>query len=349
MKQRRVDDVRVADHPADIGRRPPHLARRDAVEVLHRPLQRDHVAAIVAHHALGPAGGARRIENVERIGRRDRHAVERRAGVDQRVIAHRRPVAVAAFDQFCFRLRALQDQAGIGLVLGEIDRLVEQRLVGDDASGLEAAACREDDLRLGVVDTGGELARGKTAEHHRVDGADARAGEHREHRLRHHRHIENDPVALLHAEIAQHAAEHLGLGQQAVIGDGAFLPGERRVVDDRRLLAAPGIDMAVDRVEAGVADAADEPAAVDAGRSDRTRFWAFRSSRWRPPPRPKSLADRAASARRPRDSGSNGRPWASSRCCNYIALVRQSEMASSEWGKVICNSPLAIRNSETFR
>src|SRR5580698_6350127 len=49
-----------------------------------------------------------------------------------------------------------------------------------------------------------------------------------------------------------------------MIGDGAFLAGERRVVDDRRLLAAPGIDMAVDRIEAGVADAADEPAAIDA-------------------------------------------------------------------------------------
>ena len=265
MEQRRVDDIGVADHPADIRRRPPHLARRDAVEILHRPLQRDHVAAIVAHHALGPAGGARRIENVERIGRRDRHAVERRARVDQRMIAHRRPVAVAAVDQFRFRLRALQDQAGVGLVLGEIDRLVEQRLIGDDTAGLDAAACREDHFRLGVVDPRRQFARGKTAEHHRVNGADARAGQHGEHRLRHHRHVENDPVALLHAEVAQHAAEHLGLGQQPVIGDGAFLPGERRVVDDRRLLAAPGIDMAVDGVEAGVADAADEPAAVDAG------------------------------------------------------------------------------------
>ena len=34
-------------------------------------------------------------------------------------------------------------------------------------------------------------------------------------RLRHHRHVEDDAVALLDAEVAQHAGEHLRLGQQA--------------------------------------------------------------------------------------------------------------------------------------
>src|SRR5262249_44583798 len=50
-----------------------------------------------------------------------------------------------------------------------------------------------------------------------------------------------------------------------VIADGTLLTRERRIVDERRLLAAPVQDMAVDRVPAGVADAAGEPAAVDAG------------------------------------------------------------------------------------
>ena len=105
----------------------------------------------------------------------------------------------------------------------------------------------------------------EAAEHHGMDRADARAGEHGDDRLRHHRHIEDDAVALGHADVAQHGGEHLRLGQQAVIGDGALFAGERGIVDDRRLLAAPGIDMAVDGVEAGVADAVGKPAAVDAG------------------------------------------------------------------------------------
>ena len=40
VEQRRVDDVAVADHPADVGGRPPALARLDAVEMLI-----DHLSA----------------------------------------------------------------------------------------------------------------------------------------------------------------------------------------------------------------------------------------------------------------------------------------------------------------
>ena len=58
MQQRAIDDVGVADHPADVGAAPPDLARLDAIEVEHRPFQRDQMAAIVAHHALGDAGRA---------------------------------------------------------------------------------------------------------------------------------------------------------------------------------------------------------------------------------------------------------------------------------------------------
>ncbi len=185
--------------------------------------------------------------------------------MNQRVVAHLRPVAVAAFDQRRLRLRPLQDETSLGLVLGERDRLVKQRLVMHDAAGLEPAAGGENDFWRGVVDPRRQFARGEAAEHHRMNGADARAGEHRDRRLRHHRHIKNDAVALADAEIAQHAAEHLCLGQEAMIGDGPLHAGERRIVDDRGLLAAPGIDMAVDGVEAGVADPVRKPAAVDAG------------------------------------------------------------------------------------
>ena len=120
VQQRRVDDVAVADHPADIGRRPPHLSGIDTVEIFHRPFERDHVAAIVAHHALRPPGRAGRVKNVERVGRHDRHAIPDRAGVDQRVVAHRRPVAVAAVDQRGFELRALQDQTSVGLCAASV-------------------------------------------------------------------------------------------------------------------------------------------------------------------------------------------------------------------------------------
>ena len=58
MKQRPVDDVAVPDHPADVGAAPPDLAWLDAVEIEHRPFQRDQMTAIVAHHAFRFARGA---------------------------------------------------------------------------------------------------------------------------------------------------------------------------------------------------------------------------------------------------------------------------------------------------
>ena len=147
----------------------------------------------------------------------------------------------------------------------EPDRLVEQRLVLDDAPGLEPAARRQDHLRLGVVDAGRELVRGEAAEHHRVHRADARASEHADRRFWHHRHIEHDTVALLDAEVTQDRGQHLGLDLERAIGERALLPGQRQIVDDCRLLAAALHHVAVDGVPAGVADAADEPAPVDAG------------------------------------------------------------------------------------
>ena len=62
---------------------------------------------------------------------------------------------------------------------------------------------------LAVVDAGRELVGGKSAEHHRMDGAEPRAGQHRDHRLRHHRHVDDDAVALGDAEIAQDAGQRL--------------------------------------------------------------------------------------------------------------------------------------------
>ena len=167
-----------------------------------------------------------------------RHAF-RGLGVIDGVLPHLAPVVVAALRQRRLALRALQDEAGVRLVRGEPDRLVEQRLIGNDAGAFDAAACRQDHLRLAVVDAGGEFLGRETAEHHRMDGADARAGQHREHRLRHHRHIENDDVALLDAEVAQHGAEQLHFRQQPAVGEALLGVGDRRIVDQRRLRLRP--------------------------------------------------------------------------------------------------------------
>ena len=221
------------------------------------------MAAIVADHALGHAGGAGGVENIQRIGGGDRRARRALAG-GHRVGAQRRPIMVAAFDQVGLELRALQDDAGLRLMRGERDRLVEQRLVGHDAVDFDAAGRRQDQLRLGVVDAGGELLGGEAAEHHRMHRAEPRAGQHADHRLMHHRHVDDDAVALADAEIGEHGGERLHLVEQFAIGEFGDGAGGRRIVDQRQLVGAAAFDVAVERVVAGVDDAVGEPAAVDA-------------------------------------------------------------------------------------
>jgi hypothetical protein len=99
------------------------------------------MAAIVAHHALGLARRARRIKNVERIGGLHRHA-GMRLGSRHRLV----PVEIAALHHRGLGLRPLEHQAARDLVPGELDRLVEQRLVLHHPTGLDTARCRQHEL-----------------------------------------------------------------------------------------------------------------------------------------------------------------------------------------------------------
>ena len=167
VQQRGVDDVGVPHHPADVGGGPEHLARPCVVDVGHRPFEDDRVPAIVADDPLGLARRPRGVEDVERIGRRHRHAVDRRRRRDGLV-----PVDVAAGDQLRGSGLALEDDAEIRFVAGDLDRLVEQRLVMDHPAGLDPAGAGDDRLGRRIVDPDGELVGREPAEDDRVDRAD---------------------------------------------------------------------------------------------------------------------------------------------------------------------------------
>ncbi len=70
-------------------------------------------------------------------------------------------------------LLALLDDHGFGLMGGQLERAVEQRLVLDHAAGLDAARRRHDHLRRGVVDADRQLVCCEAAEDDRVHRADA--------------------------------------------------------------------------------------------------------------------------------------------------------------------------------
>jgi hypothetical protein len=143
---------------------------------------------------------------------------------------------------------------------GQRERAVEERLVGNGPVHLDTAGRAEDQLRLGVVDTLGELVRCEAAEDDRMNRPDARAGEHRHHRLGDHRHVNEDAVALLDALPPERARDACHLVAQLAVSEHLHRVGDGAVVDERALLAAPALDVEIERVVAGVERAAAEPA-----------------------------------------------------------------------------------------
>ncbi len=203
LDQRAVHDVRVSNDPADVGRSPEHVARIDAVDRVHAVVQRHRMAAVVAHDALRLAGRAGRIKDVERIGRID--AVPRRpASPPLPSRASRDRASGRATRSTCGRCRITQ---AVGLWCARRIASSSSGLYGIGALNSMPHDADKHDLRRRVVDANGEFRRGESTEHHRVHRADARAGEHRDRRFRHHRHVDDDPVTLAHAECGKTAGD----------------------------------------------------------------------------------------------------------------------------------------------
>ena len=213
------------------------------------------MAAVVAHHPLGHAGGAGGVEDVERIGGGHRHAVGRRGA-----FARCAPVEIPAVDERSLGLRALEDDRPLRLVSRQLDGGVEQRLVGHHPVDLDAARSGQDQLRLRVVDAGGQLLRREAAEDHRVNRADPGAGQHADHRLGHHRHVDDHAIAGGHSLCGERAGDPRHLVAQLGEGEPAHGVRHRAVVDQRELPAAAAVDVAIEAVVAGVEPASSEPA-----------------------------------------------------------------------------------------
>ena len=212
--ERTVDDIGVAGDPADIGRAPIDVAVVIVEHILMRHRGEHEIAARGVQHALGLSRRARSVEDEERILRA--HLLGRTVVADlgellvEPEVAARRPRHLAAgaadHEHLLDAAHLLQGLVGIGL---------ERNL----AAAAQAFVGRDQEARLAVLDAAGERVRREAAEHHRMDGADARAGEHGVSRFRDHRQVDGDPVAALDAVRLQHIGEAADLLVQLAIGD----------------------------------------------------------------------------------------------------------------------------------
>ena len=100
---------------------------------------------------------------------------------------------------------------------------------------------------------------GKTPEDHRMNRADARACQHRDDRLGHHGHVDNDPIAFLNSLPGEHAGKSCYLIEQFAIGERLDDSGHRTIVNERRLIRPPVFDVAIERIVASIEQSAGEP------------------------------------------------------------------------------------------
>ena len=111
---------------------------------------------------------------------------------------------------------------------------------------------------LGVEDPVPQRVGREASEHHRVDRADAGAGQHGHHQLGDHRHVDGHPVAPADPEAAQHVGEAADVGEQPAVGDGPGVPRLALPVDGHPVPPAGG-HMAVEAVVRDVQGAPVEP------------------------------------------------------------------------------------------
>src|SRR5690606_14010810 len=147
-----------------------------------------------------------------------------------------------------------------GIGARQLQRGVDVGLQRDLLGPAQALVGGDDQLAAAVGDAVGDGVGREAAEHHRVDRADARAGQHRHHRVGDHRQVDGDAVALAHAQVAQCVAQLAHALVQLPVGD--LLHRRVRAVgleQDRDLVAALG-QLAVQAVDRDVELAVGEPA-----------------------------------------------------------------------------------------
>jgi hypothetical protein len=142
-EQGAVDDVAVADDPADVRRGPVHVVLAAPVDVVHRGVQGDHVPAGIADDALRLPGRARRIQDVAWVRGLERLCRHRGAGDGRHLIA---PAYVTARDGGPWRDAAVEHDDSAHARRRCLDCVVDDCLEVDRLSLALAPVGAHDDL-----------------------------------------------------------------------------------------------------------------------------------------------------------------------------------------------------------
>ena len=235
VRQDPVHDVGVTGDPADVGGAPVRVV---LLQVEDRMGGGGHVGEVAAgrvEDALGLSRRAAGVEHEERVLGVELGGLADGARVQDQLV----PPVVPPVCHLGRLARAAHHDDVLDAV-GATQGLVHGRLERVGRAFAVAAVGSDDELRPHVVDAVSQRLGGEPAEHDGVGRADARAGEHRDGELGNHRHVEGDPIALLHTETLEHVREPAHLAVELPVGEHPGVAG-LALPDDGSLVAAPGV------------------------------------------------------------------------------------------------------------
>lgn len=229
--ERSVDDVGVAGDPAHVATAEEDVGVVDVEDVLAGHGGAQKVAGGRVHDTLGLAGGARGVEQEERV--LGVHGLGRVVGGP--LLGLLVPPQIATLSERHIGASALVDQAVLD-VRALLESIVDNLLGANGLAAALALVGGDDNLGLGVNDAIAQRVGAEAREDHGVDSADARAGQERDDGFGNHGHVQSDRVALLHAHLLEHPRELGHLRHELAVGDCATTLLLIGLVDDGRLV-----------------------------------------------------------------------------------------------------------------
>ena len=260
VTQRRVDDVAVPGHPADIRSAPVNRVGLDVEDVVVGRRSADQVPGRRVDDTLRFRGGPTRVEQVKQVLRV--HLLARTGlRIGTRVFGQVLPPDIASVLHRRVARRATQhhrllDRGSL------VERGIRVLLQRHRVALAQALVLGDQQLALHVIEPARQGVGAETAEDDRVGGTQPGAGEHCHRQLGHHAHVDSDRGTLLDSELLQRVGKANDLGLQVLEGDGALLINRFAFPVIGDLIAASGLDVAVDAVVAHVQLAAEEPLGI---------------------------------------------------------------------------------------
>ena len=199
--------------PADIRGTPEDIVVPQVEHPTGGDLGAEQVARARVLDALGATGGSGGVEQEQRVLRIDPLGIAGRRLVGDRIV----PPDIAAGDHRNSRAGTPQHEHGRDARAALGERFVGSGLELDHLTTPPATVSGDHAARAGVLDPVFQRDRGETAEHHRVDRADACAGLHRDHRFGHQRQIDHHAVTAADAARLERVGEAADFGMQLAV------------------------------------------------------------------------------------------------------------------------------------